>query len=58
MQVRISVGNFTDTIVARNGNRIMNDPSDLTIDVAHATVTLVYDISALNPAPSFGWRIV
>lgn len=58
MQVRISVGNFTDTIVARNGNRIMNDPSDLTIDVAHATVTLVYDISALVPAPSFGWRIV
>lgn len=58
MQVRISVGNFTDTVIARNGNRIMNDPSDLTIDVAHATVTLVYDISALVPAPSFGWRIV
>ncbi len=58
MQVRISVGNFTDTVIARNGNRIMNDPSDLTIDVAHATVTLVYDTSTLVPAPDFGWRIV
>jgi hypothetical protein len=58
MQVRISVGNFTDTVVARNGNRIMNDPSDLTIDVAHATVTLVYDTSTLALAPVFGWRIV
>jgi len=58
MQVRISVGSFTDTVVLANGNRIMNDPSNLTIDVANATVTLVYDNTTLTPAPVFGWRII
>ena len=58
MQVRISVGNFTDTVILRNGNRIMNDTTDLTIDLPNVTVTLVYDDSALIPAPAYGWRIV
>jgi hypothetical protein len=49
--VRVLVGNFTDTVVARNGNVIMALAEDLTIDVANMTVTLVY-INA-----STGWRI-
>ena len=42
-KVRISVGDFTNTVVDRNTKKIMNDASDLTIDVANTTVTLIYD---------------
>ncbi len=55
-KVRVSVGDFTNTTIARNTisqEKIMNDASDLTIDVANTTVTLIYD--SFN---SFGWRIV
>lgn len=55
-KVRVSVGDFTDTTIARatiSQEKIMNDASDLTIDVANTTVTLIYD--SFN---SFGWRIV
>ena len=49
--VTIFVGNFTDTIIARNGANIMGLAENLTIDVANMTVNLVY-INA-----STGWRI-
>jgi len=58
MEVRISVGNFTNTVVARNGANIMNAAADLTIDVAYKTVTLIYDGLTVVPAPVFGWRII
>ena len=58
MAVRISVGDFTNTVINGNGLRIMNDPSNLTIDRANATVTLVYDAYAAGPVPSYGWRII
>ena len=40
--VTIFVGNFTDTIIARNGANIMGLTENLTIDVANMTVNLVY----------------
>jgi hypothetical protein len=58
MEVRISVGNFTNTVVARNGAKIMNAAADLTIDVAYKTVTLIYDGLTVGPTPVFGWRII
>lgn len=50
--VTVSVGNFTDTVIARNGSNIMSAAEDLTLDVANAAVTLAYS-DATN-----GWRIV
>jgi len=58
MEIRISVGNFTNTVVAGNGAKIMNDTADLTIDVAYKTVTLIYDGLTVGPTPVFGWRII
>jgi hypothetical protein len=45
-------GNFTNTIIARNGQNIMSLAEDLTIDRANVTVTLLY-VDATR-----GWRIV
>lgn len=50
--VGIQVGNFTDTVVARNGSNIMALAEDLTIDTAYLSITLVY-VDASN-----GWRII
>ena len=50
--VRISVGNFTDTVVSSPQN-IMASASDLTIDIALKTITLMYDNNG-----SIGWRII
>jgi len=52
--VRISVGNFTDTIVTSvNSQNIMASASNLTIDIALKTITLMYDNNG-----SIGWRII
>jgi hypothetical protein len=51
-QVAVGVGNFTNTIIARNGSNIMSLAEDMTIDVANRTVNLVF-IDATR-----GWRIV
>ncbi len=48
--VCVSVGAFTDTVIARNGSTIMSLAEDLTVDKASATVTLRYIGST--------WRIV
>jgi len=57
--VRIKVGNFTDTIIARNTKKIMDKNEDLSIDVPNSTVTLVYDsFQGAIPSSAFGWRIV
>lgn len=49
--VYIGVGDFTDTIIGRNGENIMSTAEDLTIDAANLTLTLTYINSAI------GWRI-
>lgn len=50
--VRVLVGDFTDTIVARNGYNIMGLAEDLTIDVAYLGITLVY-VDVTN-----GWTMI
>lgn len=55
--VRISVGSFTDTIVSSAQN-IMASASDLTIDVALKTVTLMYDNNQDGGLSVVGWRII
>jgi len=50
--VKIGVGNFTDTVVGRNGNPIMGVAEDLTIDSVNVTLTFLY-VDA-----SIGWRII
>lgn len=51
-RVAVTVENFTDTVVARNGNVIMDLSEDFTIDVANMGVTLIYT-DATN-----GWRLL
>jgi hypothetical protein len=52
-EVAITVaGNFTDTIVARNGVNIMSLAENITLDRANVTVTLYY-VDATR-----GWRII
>ena len=54
--VRISVGNFTDTIVTSvNSQNIMASASNLTIDIALKTITLMYDD---KQSGAIGWRII
>lgn len=49
--VGVTVGNFTDTVVARNGSNIMGVAEDLTIDSANVGLTFTYTDA------SNGWRI-
>lgn len=51
-RVAVTVENFTDTVVARNGNVIMDLSEDFTIDVANMGVTFIYT-DATN-----GWRLL
>jgi len=51
-EVKIQVGNFTDTVIARNSQNIMGLDEDMTIDVADVTVTLFFTDATR------GWRIV
>jgi hypothetical protein len=50
-KVAVSVGDFTNTIVARNGSNIMSLAEDLTIDIINTTVNFYY-VDATR-----GWRI-
>lgn len=50
-EVVISVGDFTDTVIGRNSQNIMGVAENMTIDVANATVNLVF-VDATR-----GWRI-
>jgi hypothetical protein len=51
-EVKIQVGNFTNTIIARNSQNIMGLAEDMTIDVADVTVSLLFTDATR------GWRIV
>ena len=55
--VRISVGNFTDTVVTSPQN-IMASASDLTINIALKTITLMYDDNQDGGLSVVGWRII
>lgn len=41
-EVIIVVGNYTNTVVARNGQNIMGLAEDMTIDIAYASITLIF----------------
>ena len=41
-RVLITVGNFTDTVVARNGSNIMSSASDFTMDAAYLSIQFIY----------------
>jgi hypothetical protein len=41
-RVLITVGNFTDTVVARNGSNIMSSATDFTLDAAYLSIQFIY----------------
>ena len=41
-RVLITVGNFTDTVVARNGSNIMSSATDFTMDAAYLAIQFIY----------------
>ena len=41
-RVLITVGNFADTVVARNGSNIMSSASDFTMDAAYLSIQFIY----------------
>jgi len=49
--IGVSVGDFTDTVVGRNGNTISGLAEDLTIDVANMGLVFVYSSSTTD------WRL-
>ena len=50
-QTIVGIGNFTDTVVARNGSNIMSLAEDITLDVAYKKVSFTYVDATI------GWRI-
>jgi len=40
--VLITVGNFTDTVVARNGSNIMSSGTDMTLDKAYLSIQFIF----------------
>ena len=41
-RVLVTVGNFTNTVVARNGSKIMSSASDFTMDAAYLSIQFIY----------------
>ena len=41
-RVLITVGNFADTVVARNGSNIMSSASDFAMDAAYLSIQFIY----------------
>lgn len=41
-RVLITVGNFTDTVVARNGSNIMSSATDFTMNAAYLSIQFIY----------------
>jgi hypothetical protein len=50
-EVNVAVGNFTDTKVSGNGERIMGLPQSMILDVPYKNVRFVYIDSTV------GWRV-
>jgi hypothetical protein len=51
-KVRVSVMNFTNTIIGTNGKKIMNLTENLTIDVANSSIEFVFT------GDTYGWWLV
>lgn len=45
-RVLVTVGNFTNTVVGRNGSKIMSSASDLTMDAAYLSIQFIYTDAA------------
>jgi hypothetical protein len=41
-RVLVTVGNFTDTVVGRNGSKIMSSATDFTMDAAYLSIQFIY----------------
>ena len=41
-RVLVTIGNFTDIVVARNGSNIMSLAEDLTMDTAYLSIQFIY----------------
>ena len=41
-RVLITVGNFTDTVVGRNGSNIMSSGTDFTMDAAYLSIQFIF----------------
>jgi hypothetical protein len=41
-RVLITVGNFTDTVVGRNGSNIMGSATDFTMDAAYLSIQFIF----------------
>lgn len=50
-EVAVAVGNFTNTVIARNGQSIMGLAENMTIDLANRAVPLIF------VGGTFGWRL-
>lgn len=50
-RVLVTVGNFTDTVIGRNGSNIMSSASNLTMDAAYLSIQFIYTNSTV------GWAI-
>jgi len=51
-RVLITVGNFTDTVVGRNGSNIMSSASNMTLDKAYLSIQFIYTNSTVGWAMS------
>ena len=50
-RVLVTVGNFTDTVIGRNGSNIMSSGTDMTLDKAYLSIQFIYTNSTV------GWAI-
>ena len=50
-RVLVTVGNFTDTVIGRNGSNIMSSGTDMTLDSAYLSIQFIYTNSTV------GWAI-
>jgi hypothetical protein len=41
-RVLVTVGNFTDTVIARNGSNIMSASADMTLDSAYLSIQFIF----------------
>jgi len=48
-RVLITVGNFANTVVARNGSNIMSSATDFTMNVAYLSIQFIYTDA------TYGW---
>jgi hypothetical protein len=47
-RVLITVGNFTNTVVGRNGSNIMSSGTDMTLDKEYLSIQFIYTNSTVG----------